>query len=82
MNDTVFANGLFVEAERPHELLYFFSLASSHLYEAAETLRQAHREWEEVRGFVASLDQERQEEFAPKPVDGVERGDQDHAQDR
>ncbi len=64
MDDTVLANTLFVRAEEPYELLYFFNLASSHLYEVAETLRRAHREWEGVREFVASLDEERQEEFA------------------
>ena len=63
MNDTHLANRLFVEAERPYELTYFFNLASSHLYEVAETFRKAYREWEEVRDFVTSLEEERQEEF-------------------
>ena len=64
MNDTHLANRRFVEAVQPYEGVYFFSLANSHLYEAAETFHQAYREWEEVREFVASLDNERQDEFA------------------
>jgi hypothetical protein len=64
MNDTSLANSLFVQSERPYEHVYFFNLASSHLYEAAETFRQAHREWEEVRDFIAALEPVRQEEFA------------------
>lgn len=64
LNDNVLSNTLFVKSEQPFEHIYFFNLASSHLYEAAEILRQAHREWEEVRTFVAELDQERQDEFA------------------
>jgi len=64
MDDTVLANSRFVEAEKDYERLYFFILANSHLYEAAETFHKAHREWEEVREFVGSLDEERQQEFA------------------
>lgn len=64
MNDTLLANQLFVEAEKDYEVVYFFNLANSHLYEVAETFRQADREWKEVRAFVSSLDEERQEEFA------------------
>jgi hypothetical protein len=64
MNDNLLANGLFVEAVRPYERVYFFNLASSHLFEAAETFRQAHQEWLEVRDFVKSLDAERREDFA------------------
>jgi hypothetical protein len=64
MNDTLLANSLFVKAAKPYEHIYFFNLASSHLYEAAENFRQAHREWQEVRDFVASLDGDRQDEFA------------------
>jgi hypothetical protein len=63
MNDNVLANGLFVESERDFEHLYFFSLANSHLYEVAETLHKAHREWEEVRDFVDALDEARQQDF-------------------
>jgi hypothetical protein len=64
MNDTSLANELFVEADRDFTSTYFFNLASSHLYEAAETFRQAHKEWEEIRDFVASLEEEHQEDFA------------------
>jgi hypothetical protein len=64
MDDTHLANRLFAQAQQPYELLYFFNLASSHLYEVAEMLRKAHNEWEEVRGFVGLLDQDRQNEFA------------------
>jgi hypothetical protein len=63
LNDNLLSNTLFVESEKPYEHIYFFNLASSHLYEAAETLRKAHREWEEVREFVATLDEERRAEF-------------------
>jgi hypothetical protein len=59
MDDTVLANGLFVQSEQSYKLLYFFNLASSHLYEAAETFRKAHNEWDEVQEFVALLDNER-----------------------
>jgi hypothetical protein len=51
MDDTVLANGLFVQSEQSYKLLYFFNLASSHLYEAAETFRKAHNEWDEVQEF-------------------------------
>ena len=64
LNDNLLSNTLFVQAEKPVERVYFFSLASSHLYEAAESLRRADREWPEVRDFVAALDAERREEFA------------------
>jgi hypothetical protein len=58
MNDSDLANSLFVKAAKDYERIYFFSLASSQLYEAAEMLYQAHREWEEVRGFAACLEWE------------------------
>lgn len=63
LNDNILSNTLFVQARQGHERLYFFNLASSHLFEAAETFRQAHREWQEVRDFVATLEAERREEF-------------------
>jgi hypothetical protein len=63
LNDNLLSNTLFVESEKPYEHIYFFNLASSHLYEAAETFRQAHREWQEVREFVAALDDDRRGEF-------------------
>src|SRR5581483_4926228 len=63
LNDNLLSNTLFVQSEKPYEHIYFFNLASSHLYEAAETLRKADREWEEVRLFVAALDDERRREF-------------------
>jgi hypothetical protein len=63
LNDNLLSNTLFVQSEKPYENIYFFNLATSHLYEAAETLRQAHREWDEVRVFVATLDEERRVEF-------------------
>jgi hypothetical protein len=46
-----------------YEHVYFFNLASSHLYEAAETFWKAHREWPQVRDFVAALDHEHQTDF-------------------
>lgn len=64
LNDSLLSNTLFVTSEKPYEHIYFFNLASSHLYEAAETMRQAHREWPEVRDFVGALDDERKAEFA------------------
>lgn len=63
LNDNLLSNTCFVQAEKPYERIYFFNLASSHLYEAAESIRHAHREWQEVRDFVAALDAERREEF-------------------
>lgn len=63
LNDSGLSNTLFVQAQTSFERLYFFNLASSHLYEAAEMLRRAHREWDDVRDFVATLDAERREEF-------------------
>src|SRR5438876_112511 len=60
MNDSLLANTLFVESEKPYEHIYFFNLASSHLFEVAETFRKAHRQWEEVRNFVARLNADRQ----------------------
>jgi hypothetical protein len=41
LNDNLLSNTLFVESEKPYEHIYFFNLASSHLYEAAETLLKA-----------------------------------------
>jgi hypothetical protein len=65
LNDNILAHTLFVEAdERDGHIVYFFGLVSSHLYEAAETFLRAYREWPEVQTFVASLDQERRDEFA------------------
>jgi hypothetical protein len=63
LNDNLLSNTLFVQSDKPYEHIYFFNLASSHLYEAAEMLGRAHREWEEVREFVAALDEERRVEF-------------------
>jgi hypothetical protein len=63
LNDNLLAHTMFVDAEKPFELVYLFSLASSHLYEASETFLKAHREWPEVAEFVATLDDERQAEF-------------------
>jgi hypothetical protein len=63
LNDTILSNSMFVRAQRPYERSYFFSLSTSHLYEAAETFYRAQRDWAEVRNFVAGLDAERYEEF-------------------
>lgn len=63
LNDNILSNTLFVQAKTPSERIYFFNLASSHLYEAAETLLKADREWPEVRDFVATLDEARRDEF-------------------
>jgi hypothetical protein len=63
MNDNLLANGSFVTAEKDSERLYFFSLANSHLYELAETMRKAHQEWDDVRNFVDNLADEFQEDF-------------------
>lgn len=64
LNDTLLANRRFVAAEESFERIYFFNLASSHLYEAAETFYQAEREWPEVRAFIETLDHHSQERFA------------------
>src|SRR5579862_9604980 len=63
LNDNLISNTLFVQATKDYERSYFFNLASSHLYEAAETFRQAHRDWREVRDFVASLESQHRQEF-------------------
>lgn len=63
LNDNLLSNTLFVESEEPYEHIYFFNLASSHLYEAAETFHKAQREWDEVRQFVEALDEDRRAEF-------------------
>jgi len=63
MNDTSLASELFVQSDRDFTNTYFFNLARSHLYEAAETFRRAHREWKEVRDFVSTLSDEEQEDF-------------------
>jgi hypothetical protein len=63
LNDNLLSHTLFVESNEPFRLLYFFNLASSHLYEASETLLRARNEWREVREFVDALDQERRGEF-------------------
>jgi hypothetical protein len=63
LNDNVLSNSLFVKSEEPFEHIYFFNLASSHLYEAAEIFRQARREWVEVHDFVSGLEEERRDEF-------------------
>ena len=64
LNDNLLSNTLFVESNEAYEHIYFFNLASSHLYEAAETFLQAEREWQPVREFIATLEEERQAEFA------------------
>jgi hypothetical protein len=63
MDDTTLANGYFASANQDYERLYFFTLASCHLHEMAETLRKAHTQWQEVRDFVARFDDEWQDEF-------------------
>jgi hypothetical protein len=63
LNDNHLSNTLFVESEKPYEHIYFFNLASSHLYEAAEAFLRAKREWPQVEEFIASLGEERQAEF-------------------
>jgi hypothetical protein len=62
VNDNELSNRLLIEA-KDYERLYFFALASSHLYEAAETFRQAHREWRDVEAFIATLKPEYQKDF-------------------
>lgn len=64
LNDTLLANRRFVAAEQPFESIYFFNLASSHLYEAAEVFYRADREWPEVRALVQALDDDSQGRFA------------------
>jgi hypothetical protein len=64
LNDNILVNSRFVEAEEQYELLYYFQLASGHLYELAATLRRAHDEWPEVREFVAALQQQYRVDFA------------------
>jgi hypothetical protein len=64
LNDNILANRAFVEHDEPHELLYFFHLASGHLWELAERLEDAWQEWEPVQEFVKSLPVEYQNDFA------------------
>lgn len=63
LNDTLVANRSFVAAEQSFERIYFFNLASSHLYEAAETFYRADREWPEVHAFIETLDDDTQGRF-------------------
>jgi hypothetical protein len=63
LNDNLLSNTLFVRSAKDYEHIYFFNLASSHLYEAAETLSRAHSEWQEVRDFIVALDADRRAEF-------------------
>ena len=63
LNDNSLANTTFVETEEPYKLVYFFQLASGHLYELAKTLRRAYEEWREVKEFIDALPQEYQDDF-------------------
>jgi hypothetical protein len=63
LNDNILSHTLFVQADNTFDHIYLFNLASSHLYEAAETLEQAAREWPEVQTFVDGLDDDRRSEF-------------------
>jgi hypothetical protein len=42
LNDNLVSNGLFAQANKDYEWIYFFNLASGHLYEAGETFHKAH----------------------------------------
>lgn len=55
LNDVVFANRLVVNAKKDYENLYFFRLASAHLWELAKLITESHAAWGEIQEFVKGL---------------------------
>lgn len=63
LNDVVFANALMEKAEKGYENLYFFRLASSHLWELAKFITESHDAWEELQKFVGDLPEDARKRF-------------------
>jgi hypothetical protein len=63
LNDVVFANGLMEKAEKDYEDLYFFRLASSHLWELAKFITDSHDAWDEIQQFVSQLPDDARKRF-------------------
>ena len=63
LNDVVLANGLMEKAEKDYENLYFFRLASSHLWELVKFIAESHDAWEEIQRFVAELSDDGRKHF-------------------
>jgi hypothetical protein len=64
LNDTLLSNEGFVAADEAHASIYYFKLASGHLWELAHVLGEAYEQWPEVRDFIGRLQQSFQEDFA------------------
>lgn len=63
LNDVVFANRNFEKAEKGYENVYFFRLASAHLWELAKFINESHAAWKEVQEFVSGLSNEAQHQL-------------------
>jgi len=63
LNDNTLSHTRLVAAEEAYERLYFFHLASGHLFGLADELSRAHEEWSEIRAFVATLDEQYRNDF-------------------
>src|SRR4051812_40280120 len=63
MNEVVLANTKFEAGEQDFENLYFFRLASTHLWELAKFISQTYTAWEEVGAFVDGLSEAAREHF-------------------
>ena len=64
LNDMVLANGLMEKAEKDYENLYFFRLASSHLWEVTKFITESHDAWPEIQAFVAGLPEDTRKQYA------------------
>lgn len=58
LNDLLLANQHFRDSRVEHETLYFFRLASAHLWEIAKFITETYDSWDEVRAFVDGLPRE------------------------
>ncbi|HXH33019.1 MAG TPA: hypothetical protein VNJ54_01250 [Plantibacter sp.] len=63
LNDVLFANKKYAAGDRDFENLYFFRLASTHLWELSKFISQTHGAWEEVQQFVDGLTEGGREHF-------------------
>jgi hypothetical protein len=55
LNDLLLANQHFRDSRAEHETLYFFRLASAHLWELAKFITETYDSWDEIRAFVDGL---------------------------
>ncbi len=63
LNDVLHSNGLMVQAEKDYEDLYYFRLASAHLWEVAKLITASYDSWPEIQAFVAELADPAHEHF-------------------